>query len=101
MSNTDKEIIQLTYITIHKQSKENNKKTDTYLVNSESNDIIGKIKWYVAWRKYCFFPEEDTVYENKCLEEISNILIELTKNYKERKKTMTDNLDKAIEEVKK
>lgn len=86
MSNIDKEVIQLTYITIRKQPKEDNKKTNTYLVISENDNVIGQIKWYGAWRKYCFFPEEKTVFENKCLEGISNILIELTKQYKERKK---------------
>lgn len=35
-----------------------------------SKDEIGQIKWYGAWRKFCFYPNGDTIWDNKCLEQI-------------------------------
>jgi hypothetical protein len=33
--------------------------------------VIGVIQWYSPWRKYGFFPRDDTVYEQVCLREIA------------------------------
>jgi hypothetical protein len=53
-------------------------KTKVYLVLNKSNgDEIGLIKWYRAWRQYCFFPYINTVFHDGCLEEIRNFLSEL------------------------
>ena len=32
---------------------------------------IGMVKWYGPWRKYCFFPMAETVYEQICLRDIA------------------------------
>lgn len=32
---------------------------------------IGIVKWYGPWRKYCFFPTPETVYEWVCLRDIA------------------------------
>jgi len=39
---------------------------------------IGGIQWYAPWRKYCFFPSENTVFELHCLKDIVSIISELT-----------------------
>lgn len=50
-------------------------KTDVYAVNNKtSGDMLGIIKWYPAWRQYCFFPSEETLYERKCLKDINNFM---------------------------
>ena len=47
-------------------------KTNVWSVhNAETRVSLGIIKWYGAWRKYCFFPLSDTVFCAKCLGEIS------------------------------
>lgn len=54
---------------------ENKPKTLVYAVNSKSTGFrLGIIMWYGAWRQYCFFPEESTVFSKGCLEEINNFI---------------------------
>lgn len=57
------------------------RKTPIYKLYSMSNhDIkLGEIKWFGAWRQYCFFPEGDTVFDRKCLTYINNFLEEVNK----------------------
>ncbi len=45
-------------------------------------DTLGVIKWHGAWRCYAFFPEPDTLYERKCLSEITQFLIDLMEERK-------------------
>lgn len=50
-----------------------NRKTPIYeIING--NIKIGEVKWYGAWRKYCFFPTSDTVWDGKCLNELNDFL---------------------------
>ncbi len=43
--------------------------------NISSQVIIGYIKWYPAWRQYCFFPEADTIFSVGCLNDINKFII--------------------------
>lgn len=36
-----------------------------------SGILLGKIKWYGAWRQYCFFPEPGCLFNVGCLETIT------------------------------
>lgn len=50
-------------------------KTSVWAVrNIKSQSIIGYIKWYCAWRQYCFFPETETLYSAGCLQDIINFM---------------------------
>lgn len=61
-------------------------KTHMYqLVNKLSGDTIGTIKWYGAWRKYCFFPNNDTVWDINCLNDITRLIKDITQQYKDNK----------------
>ena len=60
------------------EERVNGRKTPIYHICSKrSKDEIGQIKWYGAWRKYCFFPNGETIWDNKCLEKIIDFLQEL------------------------
>ena len=37
----------------------------------DGSQQIGMVKWYGPWRKYCFFPMPETVYEQVCLRDIA------------------------------
>lgn len=52
------------------------KKTLVFLVltKDELPLTLGKIKWFGRWRQYAFFPEAETVFEKKCLADITNFL---------------------------
>lgn len=56
-----------------------NRKTAIYWIHSkkDANIILGEIKWFGAWRKYCFFPGENTIFDNKCLNFILEFLEEV------------------------
>lgn len=51
------------------------KKTRTYAVVSRSQGVeLGRIKWYGAWRQYCFSPNPETLWSDGCLADITSFL---------------------------
>ena len=54
-------------------------KTKIYQVMADTGQHLGDIKWYASWRKYAFFPEPNTLYEQDCLRDIANFLEEIKK----------------------
>jgi hypothetical protein len=74
------------WIYISERPMDKIRKTKIFLVKTlDSDSFLGVIKWYGAWRKYCFFPTPDvqTVYEWICLRDIADFCQEETKKYKE------------------
>jgi len=55
------------------------------VVNRNSEDIIGEIKWYAPWRQYCFFPEFDTVWNMTCMDDVKEVIQKLMKDRKTKK----------------
>ncbi|MDD5354952.1 MAG: hypothetical protein PHY56_00185 [Candidatus Omnitrophica bacterium] len=55
------------------------KKTKTFEIwTADRNSILlGHVKWFVRWRKYAFFPDGYTVFEQDCLNDIKDFLIRL------------------------
>ena len=47
-----------------------------------TTECIGEVRWFARWRKYCFFPASDTIYEWVCLRDIAEFMENETKNYK-------------------
>lgn len=55
------------------QSPNPGKKTGIWFVISQSSgDVLGRIAWYGAWRQYCFFPNNGTLYNTDCLAAITD-----------------------------
>ena len=46
---------------------------------------IGLVQWYARWRKYCFFPMANTVYEQICLREIADFCERESKLHREKR----------------
>jgi len=67
---------------------ETNTKTRLFSVKNKRSDFtIGYVKWYGPWRKYCFLPNGNTVFDAGCLADIQDFLNELMAEWKaERKK---------------
>lgn len=58
-------------------------KTKIYeVITNDRTTILGYIKWHGAWRKYCFYPEKNTLYDPKCLNELAQACEEKTQNIK-------------------
>lgn len=50
-------------------------KTDSWdIVNNKSNDVIGTIKWYGAWRQYCFYTMGGCIFNTGCLKNIDTFI---------------------------
>lgn len=61
-------------------------KTAIYNVVTKENDCtIGQIRWFGQWRKYSFFPYNDTVWESKCLIDIVQFMNELMQKRKDER----------------
>lgn len=45
--------------------------------NNRSGLDLGVVKWYPAWRQYCYFTLYDAVYNKKCLEDITEFIAQL------------------------
>jgi len=65
------------------QTKKHEKTEEYTVVNRKSGTPLGWIKWYGAWRQYCFFPWFDSVFNIECLKFVSEYIEKLME---ERKK---------------
>lgn len=64
-----------------------NRKTPILFIYSNKDEsVLGQIKWFSSWRKFCFFPKQDTVWDDKCLKELTDYLNELNYEYKHKSK---------------
>lgn len=54
------------------------RKTKVYSITSkEGNYHLGMIKWYGAWRQYCFFSEQNTVWNRECMRDVEDFMQQL------------------------
>jgi hypothetical protein len=59
------------------------RKTDTFEVWSTFYNVaLGIIKWKANWRKYAFFPYDQTCFEEDCMRDISEFIENKSKEYK-------------------
>jgi hypothetical protein len=74
------------FLNFEKQETPKERKTAIYNVWTGGKDHdeegaqvaeLGIIKWHPAWRRYAFFPNEDTLYDADCLNEVETFLREL------------------------
>lgn len=69
---------QYKYFEIIELPKSRTRKTPIYaVVNKSGGYEIGRIRWYGSWRQYCFFPAENTVWNDGCLQDILGFLAEM------------------------
>lgn len=63
--------------------KEQRLKTNVYsCLNNNSRVELGVVKWYGAWRQYCYFPLVEAVYNQACLNDIATFLEKVNKEHK-------------------
>jgi hypothetical protein len=46
--------------------------------NIRSQAFLGEIKWYSAWRQYCFFTTMDAVFNDSCMRDILDFIGQLS-----------------------
>jgi hypothetical protein len=56
--------------------------TEAWRVESREDRVeLGYIKFYPRWRKFAFFPLNDTLYEADCLHDIADFCKERTREF--------------------
>lgn len=64
------------------QTREN-PKTNIYTVyNKQYETTLGIIKWYSAWRQYCFYPWTNSIFNKDCMRFIADFMDILMKERK-------------------
>jgi hypothetical protein len=59
------------WIKFEKEPVSVKRKTDIYQVwTKDGLYLLGDVRWYASWRKYCFYPCVGTVFETQCLGDI-------------------------------
>ena len=46
--------------------------------NIRTQAFLGEIKWYSAWRQYCFFTTSDAVFNDSCMHDMLDFIKQLT-----------------------
>lgn len=42
--------------------------------NKHDNVLLGTIGWFPKWKKFCFWPQEHTLFEEFCMRDISSFI---------------------------
>lgn len=64
-------------------------KTKTWYVVQKQNEIhLGWIGWWGSWRRYAFYPKDQTVYEEQCLMDITAFIVRKTKQHRTNARIM-------------
>lgn len=56
-----------------------------HVLSTESGDILGHVKWFGRWRRFAFFPEAETVFEQDCMRDIAEFIEARTKEHRAAK----------------
>lgn len=57
-------------------------KTRVFTVHStHDSSLLGEVRWFARWRKYCFFPTSATVFEQICMRDVSDFIEIKTKEH--------------------
>lgn len=69
------------------RGKSDSGKTNIWAIYSSKTDdpiLLGEVRWYSAWRKYAFYPETLTVFEEECLRDISFFVEQTTREHRQK-----------------
>lgn len=58
------------YLNFTSSSNESGKTEVAIITNVITGTELGQIRWYGPWRKYCFYPKSDIVFDVGCLGEV-------------------------------
>ena len=64
------------YFRIYEERKEN-RKTSIYKIYNHDipeRTYLGEVRWNGAWRKYCFYPAIDTLWDTSCLKVVVDFI---------------------------
>jgi hypothetical protein len=56
--------------------------TKEWWITTKQGGFLGKVEWFGPWRKYNFYPAEDSGFEQVCLREIATFIEDRTREHK-------------------
>lgn len=62
------------YLEFHSLIKEKPKTKVIGIWSKKNGDGLGIIKWFGRWRQYAFFPENGTIFNVECLNDIQTYI---------------------------
>lgn len=62
------------YLTFEEDDHYEGKTRRLVVVSKRKLAILGEIKWYGPWRQYVFFPEEATIWNTGCLNDLKDVI---------------------------
>jgi hypothetical protein len=67
------------YLAFETEPPKGKKKTTiTYVLSKSSGILLGEIRWYGAWRQYCFFVSGGSfIFNWGCLDDINHFISKL------------------------
>lgn len=60
-------------------------RTQRWVVANKHDYLLGEVKWFPPWRKYAFCPEPKCLFEETCLRDIAQFIVDRTKEHKSKK----------------
>jgi hypothetical protein len=54
----------------------------TKIWDVKSGVLLGQVKWFANWRRYCFYPAGGTLYDAVCLRQIAGFCADQTEKRK-------------------
>jgi hypothetical protein len=60
-------------------------KTWIWDVDAKAGGTLGQVKWFGRWRKYSFFPAAGAIFEEVCMREISQFIVDRTTEHRKGK----------------
>jgi hypothetical protein len=61
-------------------------KTKVFNICNNSGDILGYIKWFANWRRYCFYTIDNMIFDVNCISEVSDFITNLMEERKNDRK---------------
>jgi hypothetical protein len=80
-------MVKTTYKYLRFEELEAKTKTKQFTVENTSGYILGYVKWYAPWRKYCFFVSlDELIFDAGCLADIQDFINKLMSEWKKETK---------------
>lgn len=73
----------MTYLDIKESEAPKGWKTRMWTIQArDGGSYLGHVKWFGRWRKYCFFPAPECVFEQTCMREIADFIETKTREHR-------------------
>ena len=57
-----------------------------FVTTADGREGLGVVAWYAQWRRYGFYPQLGTIFEQDCLREIASFCETKTREHKEARR---------------